>query len=344
MATTHLMLLAPSANRVYAASAPTLAAAELALLCPEVEPGSVRPVDVAGVDYLEFAVAGDPASSAGLAAMSCRFAVYRREGEALVPVRVHPPDLLDDDLVSIPKYPGKTNEQFTRLLVNLTLAAVRRPDGPRRVLDPMCGRGTTLTTALTLGHDAVGVEQDDKALEAASVFLRTYLRRKRLKHSAEITPIKREGRRLGRRLDVTLTPAGDERTLTLSILHGDGRRSAELCGRRRFDAVVTDAPYGVVHGSHTGADRERSPESLLREALPVWAGQLYAGGALGLAWNTVGLPREVLVELTRQAGLEPLDDGPWRTLAHRVDSSIHRDVLVAVRPSQPLTGTPAEAS
>ena len=28
---------------------------------------------------------------------------------------------LDDDLITIPKYPGKTNEQFTKLLLNVTV-------------------------------------------------------------------------------------------------------------------------------------------------------------------------------------------------------------------------------
>ena len=32
-------------------------------------------------------------------------------------------DRFDDDLLTIPKYPGKTNEQFTRLLLNVTLAS-----------------------------------------------------------------------------------------------------------------------------------------------------------------------------------------------------------------------------
>ena len=326
---TYLVLLAPSANRVYTTAAVGLAAAELRLLCPEVR--DVHPVEIAGVDYLQLDAPEDWERSSGLAALSTRLAVFRREGELLRPVAVEAPELLDDDLVSIPKYAGKTNEQFTRLLLNLTLAAVRRPEGPRRVLDPMCGRGTTLTTALRLGHDAVGVEQDDKALDAAAAFLRTYLRRKRLKHRADVTPVRREGKRIGRRLDVEVNPGG--RTLALSIIGGDGRRSAELCGRRGFDAVVADAPYGVVHGSHTGSDRERSPEALLREAVPVWASQLYAGGALGLAFNTLTLPRATLAGICTDAGLAVQDDGAWLDLAHRVDSSIHRDVLVAVRSS-----------
>ncbi len=32
-------------------------------------------------------------------------------------------DRYDDDLLTILKYPGKTNEQFTKLLLNVTLAS-----------------------------------------------------------------------------------------------------------------------------------------------------------------------------------------------------------------------------
>jgi hypothetical protein len=32
------------------------------------------------------------------------------------------------------------------------------------------------------------------------------------------------------------------------------------------------------------------------------------------------------------AGLEPLDFGPYRDFAHRVDASIRRDIVVALKP------------
>jgi hypothetical protein len=70
---------------------------------------------------------------------------------------------------------------------------------------------------------------------------------------------------------------------------------------------------------------------LLREALPVWSGQLKHGGALGLSWNTYGLSREDLSQLAVEAGLTPLTDGPYLEFGHRVDASIHRDVFVAVK-------------
>jgi hypothetical protein len=50
-----------------------------------------------------------------------------------------------------------------------------------------------------------------------------------------------------------------------------------------------------------------------------------------MSWNTLGTPRERVAELLAGAGLVVRDDGAWRHFSHRVDSSVHRDVIVAVR-------------
>jgi hypothetical protein len=337
--TDHLILLAPSANRVYASEAKRLVAAELKVLLGAHDHPPIAPVALARIGYLAVAVDSmDTQVIWALGRLSGFYAAFRREHDRLLPVEVPTPDLFDDDLVTIPKYPGKTNEQFTRLLINVTLASMRRPAGGTvTILDPMCGRGTTLSTAMMLGCNAAGVEAELKAIEAYAGYLRTYWRRKRLKHSLELSPVRREGRIMGRRLDAEVIPVGRDRPVVLTVLSGDTRQSAALYGKRRFDAVLADAPYGVVHGSRTdvrGASgkRDRSAAGLLSEALPVWARQLKTGGALGLSWNAIGLRRERLLELVADAGLEPLDFGPYRDFAHRVDSSIRRDVVVAIKP------------
>lgn len=322
----YLILLAPSANRVYAAGAPDIAAAELALLCPCAT--GITPVTIAGVDYLEFTA--PTLEPVGLSRLSGFFAVFRRRGDLLEPVPIPSTDVFADDLVGIPKYQGKTNEQFTRLMLNVTLAAVHRQP-PYTVLDPLCGRGTTLSTAWTLGHDAAGVEADASMVDAYAAFLKTYLKRTRISHHADLSPVRREGRAIGKRLHVTVRPR-DSRPLELTVFTGDGRDSAKLFGRRTFDVIVTDAPYGVVHGSHTGTDRRRSPDALLRQAIPVWADQLRRGGALGIAWNTWGLERGELCDIAAGSGLQPVEAPEFLRFAHRVDSSIRRDLLVARKP------------
>ncbi len=324
-----LMLLAPSLNRVYAGEAPRLAAAELAVTTGV----EVEPVVIAGVDYLRFEAAADEALLRTVAEQSARLGLYEQESGLLRPVELPVVDLLDEDLVTIPKYPGKTNEQLTRLLLNVTLSQVTLPAGARSVLDPLCGRATTLLQAWRLGHDGAGVEADEKAVEAFAAYLKTYLRRKRLKHTADMTPVRREGKSLGKRFDAEVTV--EDTTVSLGIFTGDTRQSAKLWGKRKFDAIVTDAPYGVVHGSVSdvrgGTRRDRSATGLLTDAIPVWASQLRIGGALGLSWNTLGTPREQLAEMLAKAGLTVRDEGPWRRFAHRVDSSVHRDVIVAAR-------------
>jgi hypothetical protein len=335
----HLILLAPSANRVYASEANRLIAAELKIMLGADDHPPILSINLAGIEYL--AVARDSLDEKimlALGRLSGFYAIFQREQDRLLPIEVGRPDLFDDDLVTIPKYPGKTNEQFTRLLINVTLASMRRPiDGPVSILDPLCGRGTTLSTAMMLGCNAAGVEAELKAVEAYAAYLRTYWRRKRLKHSLELNPVRREGKIIGKRLEAEVMLVGRDRPIALTVFSGDTRQSAALYGKRRFDAVLADAPYGVVHGSQTdvrgvSGKRDRSAAGLISDALPVWAGQLKTGGALGLSWNAIGLRRERLLELLADAGLEALDFGPYRDFEHRVDSSIRRDIVVAIKP------------
>lgn len=132
-----LVLLAPAANHVYAGQAGRLCAAELSLTCPNAT--SVAPVTVAGVEYLSIH-SEDPLPPADLAAVarsSAALACFEYRGDLLAPLELPQVDVVDEDLVTIPKYRGKTNEQFTRLLLNLTLAslegrcATRRDEGQR---------------------------------------------------------------------------------------------------------------------------------------------------------------------------------------------------------------------
>ena len=339
--TPYALLLQPSANRVYADASVALSLAELEVLRTVVGDriGPAEVLDLAGHAHLALEADLDEPTLTQLSSLSCAWALYERVGDALRPVRLTPLARFDDDLLTILKYRGKTNELFTRMLLNLTVwASDSGPDLPTRrirVLDPLCGRGTTLNEALHRGWHASGVDQDERDVEAYAAFLRTWLKDKRLKHTADTTRLRRDGRTLGQRFDARIGldkeswKAGD--ALEVSVAAADTLSTAEIFRARSFDVLVADAPYGVQHGSTSGAGLRRGPLDLLREALPGWHEVLRPGGAIGLSWNSHVAPRAAVVEALQSVGLTPLDDGPWRSFEHRVDRSILRDVVVARR-------------
>jgi len=331
----YALLIAPSANRVYAQSAPELTRAELAAFSAgalEGRLGPAQPRDFGGRPYLVFATEEPltPGDLALLGNLSSGFALFEIvPGGLLRPILTPSLDRFDDDLITIQKYSGKTNEHFTKLLLNVTaLASAWGEQFTERtftVLDPVAGRGTTLNQAMMYGWNAIGIELDGKDVEAYAAFLKTWLRRKRIKHQADITPVRREGRKLGRRFDAELT--ADDRFVTL--FEADTTASRALMKRQSADLLVADLPYGVVHGSRTQKGLARGPLELLAQSLPGWVELIRPGGAFGLSWNIHVAPREQAVELLEEHGLAVLQ--PELGFEHWVDQGITRDVLIARR-------------
>jgi SAM-dependent methyltransferase len=255
--------------------------------------------------------------------------VLERDGR-LLPVELSSWARLDSDLLTIQKYAGKTNEVFTQLLFNLTLAAsafALEPRRPLAVLDPLCGRGTTLNQALMYGHHATGVEHDRKDFEAYTQFIQRWVKDKRMKHQAVLGSVK--GRpKLDLALGLTKEQYKAGELLRLCYVNADTLGAGELFQPRSFDLIVTDAPYGVQHGAKGEAGTARSPLALLSAALPVWRALLRPGGAIGIAWNTLVARRAQLGALLRDNDLS-VCEGAYTGFEHRVDASIQRDLIVA---------------
>ncbi len=340
------MLLMPSANRVYADASAALARAELEIVGRAVLDGEIRAIDAAtigGVRYITFEAAalGDR-SAAFLANLSASYALFEMHGDLLRPVPLRALAHYDDDLITIQKYQGKTNEQFTKLLLNVTVlsSAFAAEMLSRRltVLDPLCGRGTTLNQALMYGFDAIGVDVDHRDFEAYAAFIKTWLKRKRVKHQCEYDgPVRRDGKVVARRLQISMAASKDAYksgdAQLLDVLNADTTRAAEFVRPSTVDVLVTDAPYGVQHGSRTTAKGlARKPLDLLAAAVPVWAALLRPGGAIGVAWNTLVARREDVASILTGAGLRPLEDPPYLAFRHRVDQAIVRDILIARKP------------
>ncbi|AUS80962.1 SAM-dependent methyltransferase [Actinoalloteichus sp. AHMU CJ021] len=338
------ILILPAANKVYTGASVELTRAELAVFGDRLFPGRLTGIDtrrLGGVDYVTFDA--DELSEEDLnrlANLSSRYALFELRDDLLLPLDAHPEDRFDDDLLTIPKYVGKTNELFTKLLLNVTLLSsdLAAEWGRRklRVLDPLAGRGTTLSQALTYGFDALGVEADGKHVDAYAAFLRTWLKRKRVKHHAEITRIRRDKKQIGRRLHAEIGvdresyKAGER--LTLDLVHADTLRAAEFFPDRSVDLIVTDAPYGVQHGSRDRTDGlTRSPLELLNAAVPGWCRLLRAGGAVGISWNTYGAGRDEIAAILSDNGLRVCDTPAHHGFRHRVDQAITRDLIVATK-------------
>lgn len=342
----HALLLRANSNRVFGEAAFGLAAAELALVDEHVLGGVVvacERQEIAGVDYLVVDTSeelGDDrlAVLANLSSLHALFAVG--EDGCFRPLLSRQVQVLDADLLTIQRYAGKTNEAFTHLLVNLALAAssngfTRVLAGERlRLLDPACGRGTTLNRAAAYGMDAIGIEADERDVEAYAVFLLTWLKDKRIKHSVDKATLRKGRATTAHRITVTYgaaKPVGGQRVV--DIVHDDTLLARDHLKSRSIDLLACDLPYGVQHGSQPGLGRlDRGPASLLEVALPVWFDLLRPGAAAALAWNRRTMPRGLLADLATDAGfvVDRKDDD---ALVHRVDRAITRDVLVAVRPS-----------
>lgn len=227
------------------------------------------------------------------------------------------------ELVETRRYRGKTSELFSAVLLNLALfaGAFSTQLGERlRVLDPLAGGGTTLFTALTRGHDAVGIERDREDIESTDTYVRQFLR-------GIGVPFKRVDERVrgaGRRYLFTI--GRQDATRLLALVLGDTNDTPDLLaglpGGARFHAVVADLPYGVQHRGQV--------EALLTAALPLWADALLPGGAIALAWEASHLQRpEARALVNRHRGLRVADEPPYNALEHPVDRQIkRRDVLV----------------
>lgn len=345
-----MVLRAPSANRVYARrSAPLTRREAHWVLGAHLGAGyTVGERSLAGIDYLE--VGGGPTDTERMlpliATLSTTFAAYvpsATEGQqpALRPVALPEVFCHGSELETTLKYRGKTNEQFTAMLLNLAAALSERRqgllDGSLRVLDPMAGRGSTLNRALRLGLSPLGSEVERKEVEAYTGFVRTWARQERLRHTARTTRLTVNGRHLGSRLDAELARDKAQlragRAQQLTVLGCDAAHLPELLPAGSIDAVVADLPYGVQHAARSGQERRRTPLDVLARLAPQWHDLLRSGGGMALAINRHTADPSRLRSILADAGLHVLGaDGEFR---HRVDQAIDRDVVLAVRTDHP---------
>lgn len=245
-------------------------------------------------------------------------------------------DYLPRDLAEVLKYKGKTSATFTHMMVNLarTASTMFNAAQPLTVLDPLCGRGTTLFVALQQGMNSVGMDMDRRDLKEAADYFSRYLQYHRLKHRLEQGACTAKGQSIP---DAVYTLASSKQayqardTRTLRLLLGDTGCIGTLLKKAPADLLVTDLPYGVQHAPQAGQKPENFP-GMLRRVLPSWKDALKPGAGVAVSFNTLTLPRQTLVELMDAAGFQVLTDSPFTSVEHFVEQAVTRDVVVARKP------------
>lgn len=328
--TTLLAQLAPQRSTQYGDLVSALAPHELRLSPLGNAIREIAPTGIAGQSYLRLDLPDLPtveqlAEMGTLATISAFFEVEPslngRPGPWLRPLDTHFAPILPAELAASRRYRGKTNELLCHFLCNLARYSsdfAGRPWQELRVLDPLAGGGTILFTALMLGAEVAGVEQDEQDVRSSVAYVRQFCQEAGIACRVQEERL----RKVGRRTTLTLGKTPPRRCL---LAEGKTEQSDAFVIGFKPHFIITDLPYGIQHNGPL--------IELLTHGLPVWTKLLPSGGTVVFAWDATRFERGEMVRLVESvAPLAVLNTSPYDQLAHRVDRVIkRRDILVARR-------------
>ena len=341
----YAILIQPSFNKVFFQSAKRLMQSEIQVLDELVLKAGFEEFtveEIGGVDYITFNCAAEITPEhlqyiSRLSSLYCLFEVLPGETMAFRPVKLDERRYFEEDIISIQKYTGKTNEEFTKMMLNMAVfCSDFALDFNQRLnlLDPVAGRGTTLMQGLVYGYNVYGIEADKKSTHAMMTFLKRYVMEKHYKHQLEQGRIRRDNKLAGGRFKFEVALSKDDlknkNTVVIDVVQDDTKFADDNFKKELFHVIVGDLPYGVQHGSPSNqGNLTRNPKAMIKEALPAWIQVLKPGGTIAVSWNIRILPRHQLELIFSEAGLEVLHSDALDHLEHVVDASITRDLLIA---------------
>ena len=317
----------PGHNRVYFKAARGLAMLELKYVPLSAPMLNLREEELGNIAYIIFDMESHltEEDTLMLSRLSFVYAIFEWKSSALYPHKKNPGYFFgSDDITSILKYNGKTNELFTRFMLNAAIFAGGFKISDRlSVLDPLCGKGTSLFEALLCSYNVYGVDTDAKMIHEAYTFLKKYLENARYKHSSHQ---ERQGMKAytAQRYQIKLTP------LEAELIAGDTRDIGHFYRKNTFHIIMGDLPYGVQHSSKSKKE-SRNAFPMLVEALPGWHKVLKPGGVLALAWNLFLIDRQQMTDAIQSAGFTVCMNAAGDDFSHRVDQAINRDVIIGIK-------------
>jgi tRNA G10 N-methylase Trm11 len=341
----YLILQNPGHNRVYYNLADQLALGELEIAAKRLD-ANVEKVDiefVAGIRYLSIETSDVlcERDMGIISRLSFVFAIfqYNEECKCLSPIKIVDYEFVGQKISSLLKYQGKTNELFTKMMVNVALLSSDfNYDDVITLLDPVAGKGTTLFEALVYGFDAYGIELESGPVHEATTFFKKYLETEKLKHIAEQRRI--AGTNKNNEIQIKEFKFAQSKEAFKSgeglkqfgMITGNAAEAHTYFKKPVFNIIVGDLPYGIYHGNRSFESRSgatRNPSELLAECLPGWFKVLKKGGTIVLAWNSFVVSPKKLAEIFENNGFTVQNEGPYKRFEHMVDKSIKRDVIVA---------------
>ena len=243
----------------------------------------------------------------------------------------HQPDFEDDLSVRL-KYNGKTNETITRMMMNLALASsdFAHEEHPK-MLDPLCGRGTTLFEGMISGYDVYGVDKDQKSVAELGTYITRYVKEARLKHTNKRGKLIHLGKHTGDLFELQYAKEKSDYKSgllrELKVVRGDTTNFDGAFRQKYMHLIVADFPYNVQHSAKSGDGNGLS--WLLDAGLKSWTPFLKKGGAIAISWNIYTDKRASLIQIFEEHGYEVMNDYGLNELEHRVSQAITRDIIIA---------------
>lgn len=255
------------------------------------------------------------------------------EGGAMKPVPMATVQNFGDDLSIRMKYNGKTNETITRMMMNLALSASDfAHEAHPKLLDPLCGRGTTLFEGMISGYDVYGVDRDRKSIAEMGTYITRYVKEARFKHTNKRGKVISGGQHIGDLFELHYAKEKADykagRLREMKVMSGDTTNFVGAFRQNSIHTIVTDMPYNVQH-SGKGKATGDGLSWLLDEGLASWTPFLKKGGTVALSWNLYTDKREAFEAIFEKHGYTIITEAGYDALAHRVAQAITRDIIVA---------------
>ena len=340
----YAILYNPGHNRVYFETSLKLSISEFNIAAQKLstEYENVQHQNIYGINYLTFQTSHELSESdiiiiSDLSFVYALFKIESINGETYFkPIKKTKEEYVDDSISTILKYTGKTNEIFTRMMINIAFYSQSNNENIR-LLDPIAGKGTTLYEGLIKGYNVYGIEIGDNVVNESYHFVKRFLETARYKFEYESMKISGPNKSFSAlRHTFEIARTKEERknknTKIMELIAGNSLYANKYYKKNYFDIIVGDLPYGVQHGNVTNEKQSsltRNPAELLNACLPSWFEVLKPNGIIVLAWNSNVLSRKMMEQLFEEQGLIVKNDEAYLQFEHRVDQSILRDIIVA---------------